>query len=285
MKNRNEKKRNERSSERKCAPKQIRPEKPERMDAPDAGPDSDADFVTGRHAVLEALKSDRDINKLFLQEGVKGDRIQEIVDLAKERRIQVQIVPKSKLDTLSDNGVHQGVVVAAAAFQYAELNDLFQRAEERGEDPFFIILDGIEDPHNLGSILRTADASGCHGVIIPKRRAVGLTSTVAKASTGAIEHVPVVRVTNLNQTMEELKERGVWIYATDMEGQDYQQWDANLPVAIIIGNEGKGVSRLLKERSDGLVTIPMVGHVQSLNAGVASALMLYEVFRKRHPAK
>lgn len=239
------------------------------------------DFVIGKHAVLETLKSDRDINKLFLQEGIGGGKIGEIVEAAKERRIQIQSVPKAKLDLLSDNGVHQGVMVATAAYQYSTLDDLFEAAKEKGEDPFFLILDGVEDPHNLGSILRTADASGCHGIIIPKRRAVGLTGTVAKASTGAIEHVPVVRVTNLSQTIADLKEKGVWIYATDMEGQDYADWDASLPLALIIGNEGKGISRLLKESADGLLTIPMVGNVQSLNAGVAAGLMMYEVLRKR----
>lgn len=244
-------------------------------------PEQRDDFVIGKHAVLETLKSDRDINKLFLQEGVGGEKIGEILDAAKERRIQIQSVPKAKLDLLSDNGVHQGVMAATAAYQYATLDDLFDAAKGKGEDPFFLILDGVEDPHNLGSILRTADASGCHGIIIPKRRAVGLTGTVAKASTGAIEHVPVVRVTNLSQTIADLKERGIWIYATDMEGQDYVEWDANLPLALIIGNEGKGISRLLKESADGLVTIPMTGHVQSLNAGVAAGLMMYEVLRKR----
>lgn len=257
-----------------------RAEKPEKRLSAERLEQKD-DFVIGKHAVLETLKSDRDINKLFLQEGAGGEKIGEILEAAKERRIQIQLVPKAKLDLLSDQGTHQGVMLATAAFQYATLDDLFAVAAEKGEDPFFLILDGVEDPHNLGSILRTADASGCHGIIIPKRRAVGLTGTVAKASTGAIEHVPVVRVTNLSQTISELKERGVWIFATDMQGQDYQQWDASLPLALIIGNEGKGVSRLLKEGADGLITIPMVGHVQSLNAGVAAGLLMYEVFRKR----
>lgn len=249
---------------------------------PNDRPEQRDDFVIGKHAVYETLQSDRDINKLFLQEGAGGERIGEILELAKERHIQIQIVPKTKLDLLSDDGVHQGVMVATAAFQYATLDDLFDVAKEKGEDPFFLILDGIEDPHNLGSIMRTADASGVHGLIIPKRRAVGLTGTVAKTSTGAIEHVPVARVTNLARTVDELKERGVWIYATDMKGESFEKWDANLPVAVIIGNEGKGVSRLLKDKADGLLTIPMKGHVQSLNAGVAAGLMMYEVYRKRN---
>ena len=245
-------------------------------------PEQSDDFVIGKHAVLETLNSDRDINKLFLQDGIGGDKIGDILELAKERKIQIQTVPKSKLDLLSDNGVHQGIMLATAAFQYATIDDLFEIAEEKKEDPFFLILDGIEDPHNLGSILRTADASGVHGVIIPKRRAVGLTGTVAKTSTGAIEHVPVVRVTNLSRTIAELKERGVWVFASDMEGQAYNEWDAKLPVAVVIGNEGKGVTRLVKDSADGIINIPMKGHVQSLNASVAASLLMYEVYRKRY---
>lgn len=244
--------------------------------------EEDRDLVAGRIPAIEVLKSERDINKIFLQEGLSGSKISEILGLAKKRNIQVQMVPKSKLDTLVDGMNHQGIVVAAAAFQYADLDDLFAAAALKKEDPFFIILDGLEDPHNLGSIMRTADASGAHGIIIPKRRAVGLTATVAKASTGAIEHVPVVRVTNLVQTINELKDRGVWLYGTDMKGQDYRQWDTKLPIAVVMGNEGKGISRLVKEQMDGMVTIPMVGHVQSLNASVAASLLMYEVYRGRN---
>ncbi|MBF0780444.1 MULTISPECIES: 23S rRNA (guanosine(2251)-2'-O)-methyltransferase RlmB [unclassified Granulicatella] len=239
------------------------------------------DYVIGRIPVIELLKGNRDVNKLFLQEKLSGHKIFEILSLAKEKGVQIQYVPKSKLDTLSENGVHQGVLAAVSAYQYAELDDLFKRAEERDEQPFFIILDGIEDPHNLGSIIRTADAVGAHGIIIPKRRSVGLTGIVAKTSTGAIEHVPVVRVTNLTHTIDVLKEKGVWIFATDMEGKSYHHWDVNSALAIIIGNEGKGVSRLVKQGADELLTIPMVGHVQSLNASVASGVLLYEVFRGR----
>ncbi|WP_313467262.1 23S rRNA (guanosine(2251)-2'-O)-methyltransferase RlmB, partial [Carnobacterium sp.] len=191
-------------------------------------------------------------------------------------------VPKAKLDQLVDGITHQGVVIAVAAFQYATIDDLFAAAAEKNEAPFFIILDGVEDPHNLGSIMRTADASGAHGIIIPKRRAVGLTATVAKASTGAIEHVPVARVTNLTQTINELKERGVWLYGTDMAGQDYREWETSIPIGLVIGNEGKGITRLVKEQMDGMLTIPMTGHVQSLNASVAASLLMYEVYRGRH---
>ncbi|ALV22305.1 MAG: 23S rRNA (guanosine(2251)-2'-O)-methyltransferase RlmB [Carnobacterium sp.] len=243
--------------------------------------EEERDLVAGRLPAIEVLKSERDINKIFIQEGLSGSKMNEIQQLAKKRSVQVSFVPKAKLDQLVDGVNHQGVVIAAAAFQYATIDDLFAAAAAKGEEPFFIILDGVEDPHNLGSIMRTADASGAHGMIIPKRRAVGLTATVAKASTGAIEHVPVARVTNLTQTINELKERGVWLYGTDMEGQDYRQWETNLPIGLVIGNEGKGISRLVKEQMDGMVTIPMTGHVQSLNASVAASLLMYEVFRGR----
>ena len=240
------------------------------------------DFVYGRHAVREALQQPERVNKLWIQEALSGKEITPIIDLAKEYRIQIQNVPKAKLQDLVGEVVHQGVVASIAAYEYATLEDVFEKAQEKNEDPFILILDGIEDPYNLGSILRTADATGVHGIIIPKRRSVSLTSTVAKASTGAIEHVPVVRVTNLTQTIEQLKERGVWVFGTDMKGTDYRQWNTKGPIAIVMGNEGKGVSRIVKDAVDEMITIPMTGHVQSLNASVASALMMYEVFRSRH---
>ena len=244
--------------------------------------ETDRDLVAGRLPAIEVLKSERDINKIFLQEGLSGSKMEEIQNLAKKRSIQISLVPKAKLDQLVDGMNHQGVVVAASAFQYATIDDLFAIAAQKNEDPFFILLDGVEDPHNLGSIMRTADAIGAHGIIIPKRRAVGLTATVAKASTGAIEHVAVARVTNLVQTIKELKERGLWLYGTDMEGQDYRQWETTLPIGLVMGNEGKGISRLVKEQMDGMVTIPMTGHVQSLNASVAASLLMYEVYRGRN---
>lgn len=243
------------------------------------------DIVIGRHPAVEVLKSDRDINKIFLQEGLSGGKLKEIQKLAKRNKIQVSFVPKNKLDQMSDGQNHQGVIVAASPVSYATLDDLFAVAEEKEEQPFFIILDGIEDPHNLGSIMRTADAIGVHGIIIPKRRAVGLTGTVAKASTGAIEHVAVARVTNLVRTIEELKERGLWIFGTDVEGKDYREWRVDSPIGLVIGNEGEGLSRLVKEHVDEMLTIPMNGHVQSLNASVASSLLMYEVYRKRNPLK
>lgn len=239
------------------------------------------DFVFGRHAVVEALQTPDRVNRVFIQEGTSSRDAAKVIELAREKGIQVQTVPKTKIEDLVGNAVHQGLVASIAAYEYADLEDVFKKAEEKGEDPFIVILDGVEDPHNLGSILRTADATGVHGIIIPKRRSASLTATVAKASTGAIEHVPVVRVTNLTQTIEQLKARGIWVFGTDMNGTDYRKWNTSGPLAIVMGNEGKGVSRIVKESVDEMVTIPMVGHVQSLNASVASALMMYEVFRNR----
>lgn len=205
-------------------------------------------FIYGHHAVVEALKQETAINKLWLQPGLQPRVEREVSQLAKKQGIVIQQAPKAKLDELADGGNHQGMVLSVAAYDYATLDDLFAKAESQNEEPFFLILDEIEDPHNLGSILRTADAAGVHGVIIPKRRAVQLTGTVAKSSTGAIEHVPVCRVTNLVQTVKTLKERGVWVFGTDMDGQDYRSWDAKGSTALIIGNEGKGISPLLKNK-------------------------------------
>lgn len=243
------------------------------------------EFVIGRHPVKEALQSDREINKLFVQEKIGGRAIDEIVGLANSQKIVISFVPKSKLDSLVDYQNHQGVVLATSPVDYATIDDLFKIAEERDEAPFFVMLDGIEDPHNLGSIIRTADITGVHGVIIPNRRSANLTSTVSKASAGAVEHVKVARVTNLTQTIKELKERGVWVFGTDMNGTDYRAWNTEGPVCIIIGNEGKGISRLVKENVDELITIPMTGNVGSLNASVAASLLMFEVYRDLHPVK
>ncbi|WP_277631076.1 23S rRNA (guanosine(2251)-2'-O)-methyltransferase RlmB [Atopococcus tabaci] len=273
-----ERKRNNKPPRNK-RPQKRRPKQP--RETPETP--ADGDLIAGRNPAIETLKSERDINKVFIQDGLSGTKIDEVVQLTKDRRIQLSFVPKTKLDQLVDGANHQGVVVAASAMDYATIDDLFQAAEERGEAPFFVLLDGVEDPHNLGSILRTADATGVHGIIIPKRRAVGLTATVAKASTGAIEHVPVARVTNLVQTIQELKDRGMWFFGTDMKGQDYREWKAEGSIGLVIGNEGKGLSRLVKEQMDGMVTIPMTGHVQSLNASVAAALLMYEGYRQRNP--
>ncbi len=242
------------------------------------------EILSGKNPVLEALRSGREMNKVWIAEGVKKAGIAELLQLAREAGIIVQFVPKNKVEQLTDGANHQGIAASVAAYRYADIDELFESASLRNEDPFFLILDELEDPHNLGSILRTADATGVHGVIIPKRRAVGLTSVVAKTSTGAIEHIPVVRVTNLAQTVDDLKKRGVWIAGTDAKGSaDYRQMDAKLPLAVIIGSEGKGVSRLLKEKCDFLYHMPMVGKVTSLNASVAAALLMYEVLRNRQP--
>ncbi|AEN91995.1 MULTISPECIES: 23S rRNA (guanosine(2251)-2'-O)-methyltransferase RlmB [Priestia] len=241
------------------------------------------EFIIGRNPVLEALKSGRDINKLWIAEGSQGGSMGQITQLAKRNGVLVQFVPKKKIEQMVD-GIHQGVAAQVAAYQYAELDDLFNLAEKRNESPFFLLLDELEDPHNLGSIMRTADAVGAHGIIIPKRRSVGLTATVAKASTGAIEHIPVARVTNLSRTIDELKDRGVWIVGTDAkESDDYRNLDGGMPLTLVIGSEGKGMSRLIREKCDFLVQLPMVGHVTSLNASVAASLLMYEVYRKRHP--
>ncbi len=243
-----------------------------------------SEFIVGKNPVLEALRSGHTINKIWIGEGTQKGQVNQVLDLAKENGIQFQFVPKKKLDTLVDTKNHQGVVASVAAYEYADIDDVFRKAEQKGEDPFILILDEIEDPHNLGSILRTADAAGAHGVIIPKRRAVGLTATVAKASTGAIEYVPVVRVTNLARTMDELKKRGLWFAGTDAKGDtDFREASFDLPIGLVIGSEGKGMSRLIKEKCDFLLSVPMLGKVTSLNASVAASLLMYEVLRKRNP--
>lgn len=242
-----------------------------------------SEFILGKNPVLEALKSGRAINKIMVSEHLQHKASQNIHSLAKEKGIQVQKVPKKKLDQLVD-GNHQGVVASVAAYEYSEMEDIFQKASEKGEAPFILLLDEIEDPHNLGSILRTADASGVHGVIIPKRRSVGLTGTVAKTSTGAIEYIPVVRVTNLARTIDDLKQENVWVVGTDAKGEeDYRQLQGDMPIALVIGSEGKGISRLVKEKCDWTVRLPMVGQVTSLNASVSASLLMYEVHRKRNP--
>ncbi|PWA12971.1 23S rRNA (guanosine(2251)-2'-O)-methyltransferase RlmB [Pueribacillus theae] len=244
----------------------------------------ESELIMGRNPVLEALRSNREINKLWVNEGSRGGQMNELIELAKKNGVLIQFVPKQKLDRLVNQGNHQGVVASIAAYNYAGMDELFQRAEALNEAPFFLLLDEIEDPHNLGSILRTAECVGVHGIIIPKRRSVGLTAAVAKASTGAIEHVPVVRVGNLAQTMDELKERGLWFVGADAKGkQDFREADYDMPVGLVIGSEGKGIGRLIKQKCDFLVRLPMKGKVTSLNASVAAGVLMYEVLRKRSP--
>lgn len=241
-----------------------------------------SEWIIGRNAVLEALRTERAMNKIWVSDSARGNQINELQRLAKQNGVVVQFVPKKRLDHLAETTNHQGIVASIAAYDYATLDDLFLKAESLGESPFFLMLDEIEDPHNLGSMLRTADVTGVHGIIIPRRRSVGLTATVAKASTGAIEHVPVVRVNNLAQTIEQLKERGIWFVGADMKGeQDFREVDYEMPLALVIGSEGKGLSRLVQKKCDFLVHLPMKGHVTSLNASVAAAILMYEVFRKR----
>lgn len=235
-------------------------------------------FVFGHHAVAEAMKEGRG-NKLFVLEDAKGDKINDLKELAQEKAVPVKWVPKQKLDSMSQDSVHQGVVLAITPYDYLSLADLLA---QKKENPFYIILDRLADPHNFGSILRTADASGVDGIIIPKHRSVGITPVVVKTSTGAVEHVPVARVTNLSQTIKELKEQGFWIFGTDMNGTSYNKWNAQGSIALIIGNEGSGMSEGLKKEVDEMLTIPMTGHVQSLNASVAAGLLMYEVFRQRN---
>ncbi|WP_368505962.1 23S rRNA (guanosine(2251)-2'-O)-methyltransferase RlmB [Alkalihalophilus sp. As8PL] len=242
------------------------------------------EFIVGKNPVIEALRAGHTINKIWIAEGSQKGQMTKVIQLAKEQGVLVQNAPKKKLEQLVDSSNHQGVVASIAAYEYAELDDLFAVANKRNEEPFFLILDEVEDPHNLGSIMRTADAVGAHGIIIPKRRAVGLTQTVAKASTGAIEYIPVVRVTNIARTMDDLKKRGLWFAGTDAKGsEDYRQASFDMPIGLVIGSEGKGISRLIKEKCDFLIHIPMVGQVTSLNASVAASLLMYEVHRKRHP--
>lgn len=241
---------------------------------------SEQTAIIGRHPVLEALNSDRQLHQLCIQSDIRGKIIQKIIQKAESRQLPIKKLSKEQLDQFH-LGNHQGVVLLGEAYAYATLDDLFATSENLDEPPFFVLLDGLEDPHNLGAILRTADAAGVHGVIIPKRRAVGVTPAVVKTAAGGAEHVKVAQVTNLSQTIDELKDRGVWVFGTDMHGEDYRHWNASGSVAIVIGSEGRGLSRLVKEKCDGLVTIPMKGHVQSLNASVAAALMMYEVARDR----
>lgn len=237
--------------------------------------------IEGRNAVLEALRSGKDMDHLYVQEGCQDGPIQTILREAEKRGIKVQFVDKARLSRLSQTGKHQGVIADAAAYAYAQVEDMLALAKKRGEDPFLFLLDNIEDPHNLGAIIRTANLAGAHGVIIPKRRAVGLTATVAKTSAGALNYTPVARVTNLAKTMEELKEKGLWFVCADMDGESMYQLDLRGPIGLVIGNEGEGVGRLVKETCDFTAAIPMKGEIDSLNASVAAGVLAYEIVRQR----
>ena len=241
------------------------------------------DRLEGRNSVMEALKSNRTINKILVAKGERGGSINKIIAIAKDKGIVIQEVEKSKLDNESTTFSHQGVIAYVSVKEYVEIEDILKISKERGEEPFLIILDEITDPQNLGSILRTADAVGAHGVIIPKRRAVGLSSVVSKASAGAVEYVPVARVSNIVQAIESLKKRNVWIVGTEAGAEKaFYQSDLLGPIAIVVGNEGEGIGRLIKEKCDFLVKIPMMGKISSLNAAVAGSVMMYEVLKQRN---
>ena len=237
--------------------------------------------IEGRNAVIEAFRSGKTIYKVFVLDGCQDGPIRTIVREAKKHDTILQFVAKERLDQLSETGKHQGVVAHAAAYEYAEVEDILTLAKEKGEDPFIFILDNIEDPHNLGAIIRTANLAGAHGVIIPKRRAVGLTATVAKTSAGALNYTPVAKVTNLVKTMEELKEKGLWFVCADMGGETMYNLNLKGPIGLVIGNEGTGVGRLVKEECDFVASIPMKGDIDSLNASVAAGVLAYEIVRQR----
>lgn len=240
------------------------------------------DIIEGRNPVLELLESGKDINKIFIQSGEKNGSITKLIAKAKEKKVVMVEVKKSKLDEMSETKNHQGVIAIVPPFEYCDVYDILEYAKEKNEKPFIVILDGIEDPHNLGSIIRTAETAGVHGIIIPKRRAVAVNATVAKTSAGAVEHVKIARVSNINDTIKYLKENGVWIYGTDGEAKNmYYNQDFRDSTAIIIGSEGLGISDLVKKNCDGLVKIPMKGKINSLNASVSAGIVMYEIVKQR----
>lgn len=237
--------------------------------------------IEGRNAVMEAFRAGKTIDKLFVQDGCHDGIIHSIVRAARKQNTILNYVAKERLDQMSETGKHQGVIAQAAAYEYADMEEIFQKAEEKGEPPFVFLLDEIEDPHNLGAIIRTANLAGAHGVIIPKRRAAGLTAAVVKASAGALNYTPVVKVTNLVQTIGELKKRGLWFVCADMQGENMYRLNLTGPMGLVIGNEGEGVSRLVREACDYTAAIPMKGEIDSLNASVAAGVLAYEILRQR----
>ena len=237
--------------------------------------------IEGRNAVLEALRAGKPIDKLYVLDGCPDGPVRTIIREAKKGDTIINYAKKERLDQLSETGHHQGVIAMAASYEYATMEDILEKAKEKGEAPFIFVLDNIEDPHNLGAMIRTANLAGAHGVIIPKRRAVGLTSTVARTSAGAINYTPVAKVTNLKQTMEQLKKEGMWFVCADMDGTPYYQMDLKGPMGLVIGNEGEGVSRLIKETCDFVASIPMKGDIDSLNASVAAGVLAFEIARQR----
>lgn len=237
--------------------------------------------IEGRNAVIEAFRAGRSIDRLYVLDGCQDGPVMTIKREAKKRDTPVKYVARERLDQMSETGKHQGVIAVAAAYEYAEVEDIFRVAEEKGEPPFVFLLDNIEDPHNLGAIIRTANLAGAHGVIIPKNRAVGLTATVARTSAGALNYTPVAKVTNLAKTIDELKKKGMWFVCADMDGTLMYQLDLKGPIGLVIGSEGEGVGRLVKEKCDMTASIPMKGDIDSLNASVAAGVLAYEIVRQR----
>ncbi|WP_230974954.1 23S rRNA (guanosine(2251)-2'-O)-methyltransferase RlmB [Aminipila luticellarii] len=241
-------------------------------------------IIVGRNPVLEALRNDREIEKILVGKGAEGS-IKKIVGMAKDKKIPVTMADKPILDRLANGSPHQGVAAYVSSYGYCDVEDILQIAKERGEAPFIILLDNLEDPHNLGAIMRTAEVCGAHGIVIPKRRSVGITDVVVKASAGAVEYVACAKVSNLAQTIDELKEKGIWIYACDMDGEPYYKTDLRGAAAVVIGSEGHGISRLVKEKCDFVVSIPMAGKITSLNASNAAAVLMCEVRKQRDAGK
>jgi len=237
--------------------------------------------IEGRNAVIEAFRSGKPIDKLYVLDGCQDGPVSTIKREARKKDTIIKYVTKERLDQLSETGKHQGVIAVAAAYEYSEVEDIFENAEKKGEAPFIFLLDNIEDPHNLGAIIRTANLAGAHGVIIPKNRAVGLTATVARTSAGALNYTPVAKVTNLSKTIEDLKKRGMWFVCADMDGESMYRLNLKGPIGLVIGNEGEGVSRLVKEKCDFVASIPMKGDIDSLNASVAAGVLAYEIVRQR----
>ncbi len=259
-----------------------RPMKRQQRDkGPVDAPELPEDLVAGRNAVMEVLKGSRSVNRLLVANGSAEGSMREIIAVAKEKGINIQFYDRSKLDAMAPGIRHQGVLAQVPPVQYAELEDILQLARDRNEPPFIVLLDELEDPHNLGAILRTADAAGVHGVLIPKHRSCPLSATVAKTSAGAVEHVPVARIGNMVQTIKRLKKEGLWVAAADMDGTDYYDTDLTGSLLLVIGSEGQGVGRLIKEQCDFVVRIPMVGKINSLNASVAGSILMYEAMKQR----
>lgn len=240
-------------------------------------------YISGRNPILEILKTDKEVEKIYVLNGELKGSINKILGIAGDRKIPIQHVNKSKLDSLASGNIHQGVVASVTSYEYVDIDTILEKAKNRNEDPFVLILDEMEDPHNLGAIIRTAECAGVHGVIIPKRRSASVNQSVYKSSAGAVEHILVSKVTNISDTIEKLKDKGLWIYGGDMDGENYY-YEASLtgPIGLVIGSEGKGISRLVKEKCDVLVKIPMKGKISSLNASNAASILIYEILKQRN---